>query len=100
MISFLENYFNDLTNFEIIFLIIGFSAQIIFASRFLVQWIHSERKGKSLIPISFWYLSIIGSAGLLIYAISRHDPVIILGQSFGIIIYLRNLYLIKINSKN
>ncbi len=88
------NYFFNLTYYEIIFLVIGFTGQGLFASRFIVQWIYSEKKGKSSIPIIFWYLSIFGGIGLLIYAIFRKDPVIILGQSFGIFIYLRNLILI------
>ena len=96
------NYFNALSNYELFFLIIGFAGQGLFASRFIVQWIYSERKGESSIPIIFWYLSIFGGFGLLTYAIFRQDPVIILGQSFGIIIYLRNLILIykKRNEKN
>tara|TARA_B100000963_G_scaffold353351_1_gene367897 strand:- start:2103 stop:2399 length:297 start_codon:yes stop_codon:yes gene_type:complete len=96
------DYFNQLSNVELIFLIIGFTGQGLFASRFIVQWIYSENKGESLIPLSFWYLSIFGGIGLLIYAIFRKDPVIILGQSFGILIYLRNLILIykKHNEKN
>ena len=95
-------YFNNLTNLEIIFLIIGFTGQGLFASRFIVQWIYSEKKGESYIPVIFWYLSIFGGMGLLIYAISRKDPVIIMGQTFGIFIYLRNLFLIyrKRNEKN
>jgi lipid-A-disaccharide synthase-like uncharacterized protein len=68
--------------------------QLAFMARFLVQWIASERSGKSVIPISFWYLSLIGSTGVLIYAIGRADPVIILGQTFGTIVYVRNLMLI------
>ena len=88
------DYFNNLTNLEILFLSIGFLGQGIFASRFIVQWIYSEKKGESFIPIIFWYLSILGGIGLLTYAIFREDPVIILGQSFGIFIYLRNLFLI------
>ena len=88
------NYFNNLTNIEIFFLIIGFTGQGIFASRFIVQWIYSEKKCESFIPVIFWYLSIFGGLGLLTYAIFRKDPVIILGQSFGIFIYLRNLILI------
>ena len=88
------NYFNSLTQTEIIFLIIGFTGQALFASRFIFQWLYSERLGRSAIPIIFWYLSIFGGIGLLIYAIFRKDPVIILGQSFGIFIYLRNLILI------
>ena len=96
------NYLNSLSNIEIFFLCIGFLGQGVFASRFIVQWIYSEKKGESYIPIIFWYLSIIGGIGLLTYAIFRKDPVIILGQSFGIIIYLRNLFLIykKKNEKN
>ena len=88
------NYFTSLSQTEIIFLTIGFLGQCVFASRFIIQWLYSERIGKSHIPIIFWYLSIIGGISLLIYAIFRKDPVIILGQSFGIFIYMRNLYLI------
>ncbi len=95
-------YINNLNNLELIFLIIGFLGQGLFASRFIIQWIYSEKKGESSIPIVFWYLSIFGGIGLLIYAIFRKDPVIIIGQSFGIVIYLRNLILIykKKNEKN
>ena len=98
MVAYLEN----LTKLEIVFLLIGFVGQGLFASRFIVQWIYSEKKGESTIPIIFWYLSIFGGIGLLTYAIFRKDPVIILGQSFGILIYLRNLILIynKKNEKN
>ena len=88
------DYFISLTNHEIIFLIVGFIGQGLFASRFIVQWIYSESAKKSVIPIQFWYLSIFGGMSLLAYAIFRKDPVIILGQSFGILIYMRNLYLI------
>ena len=90
----MDTFINSLTLYEIFFLIIGFVGQGLFASRFIVQWIYSERKKESSIPISFWYLSIFGGLGLLIYAISRKDPVIITGQLFGIIIYTRNLVLI------
>ena len=93
------SYFQNLSNNEIIFLSIGFIGQGIFASRFIIQWIYSEKKGESYIPIIFWYLSIFGGIGLLTYAIFRKDPVIILGQAFGIFIYLRNLILIY-NNKN
>ena len=88
------NFINSLTNTEIFFLTIGFLGQGLFASRFIIQWIYSEKKGESLIPITFWYLSIFGGFGLLIYAIFRKDPVIITGQTFGIFIYLRNIILI------
>lgn len=88
------HYIHSLNSVEIIFLIIGFLGQFIFASRFIVQWIYSEKKGESSIPIIFWYLSIVGGLSLLIYAIFRKDPVIILGQTFGILVYTRNLILI------
>ena len=96
------NFINNLSQLELTFLIIGFLGQGLFASRFIVQWIHSEKIGESRIPIVFWYLSIFGGIGLLAYAIFRKDPVIILGQTFGIFIYLRNLILIykKKNEKN
>jgi lipid-A-disaccharide synthase-like uncharacterized protein len=93
------NYFQNLNNIEILFLVIGFVGQGLFASRFIFQWLHSEKKGESSIPLIFWYLSIFGGLGLLTYAIFRKDPVIIVGQLFGILIYLRNLFLIY-NSNN
>ncbi len=72
----------------------GLVAQLAFTARFVVQWITSERAGRSIIPLGFWYFSLIGSAGLLAYAVARADPIFILGQSLGSIIYLRNLMLI------
>lgn len=90
----MNNFLDSLTPQEIFFLVIGFTGQLLFASRFVYQWIYSEKKGKSAIPIGFWYLSIFGGIGLLIYAVSRKDPVIIMGQIFGIFIYSRNLILI------
>ena len=75
-------------------LIIGFIGQVAFGARFVIQWIVSEKKGESTIPLVFWYCSIIGSIVLLSYAIYREDPVFILGQSLGSIIYIRNLILI------
>lgn len=86
----LEEFYSKLDAWAVI----GLIAQIAFASRFIVQWIASERRGESVIPISFWYLSLIGTSGLLLYAIVRADPVFILGQSMGSIIYTRNLMLI------
>jgi lipid-A-disaccharide synthase-like uncharacterized protein len=79
---------------EQIWLAVGFVAQALFGARFLVQWITSERRKESVVPIAFWYLSLSGSAMLLTYAIYRQDPVFILGQSTGSIIYIRNLILI------
>ena len=75
-------------------LIIGFIGQVAFGARFVIQWIVSEKKGESTIPLAFWYCSNTGSVILLTYAIYREDPVFILGQSLGSIIYIRNLILI------
>jgi len=75
-------------------LILGFCGQFLFFLRFLVQWLISEKKKESVIPVIFWYFSIGGGVLCLFYAIYRKDPVFILGQSMGILIYLRNLYLI------
>jgi lipid-A-disaccharide synthase-like uncharacterized protein len=73
-------------------LAVGFLGQGFFSCRFVVQWLASEREGKSVIPMSFWYLSLGGGLTLLAYAIHVGDPVFILGQSTGAFIYLRNLY--------
>jgi lipid-A-disaccharide synthase-like uncharacterized protein len=73
-------------------LALGFFAQAMFTARFLVQWIASERAGKSVIPIAFWFFSIGGGLLLLVYALYRRDPVFIAGQAFGVFVYGRNLY--------
>ncbi|MGH7386772.1 MAG: lipid-A-disaccharide synthase N-terminal domain-containing protein [Candidatus Rokuibacteriota bacterium] len=80
---------------EPFWLSIGLLGQAFFSMRFLVQWIASERKKESVIPLSFWFFSIGGGFTLLIYAIYRLDPVFILGQGAGLFVYLRNLYLIR-----
>ncbi|HBE79275.1 MAG TPA: hypothetical protein DDW65_16110 [Firmicutes bacterium] len=77
-----------------IWLIIGFVGQGIFSLRFIVQWLASEKEKKSIIPVLFWHLSIAGSLVLLIYSIHQKDPVFILGQLAGSVIYIRNLVLI------
>ena len=82
-----------------LWLIIGFSGQILFSMRFLIQWLKSEKEQKSVIPISFWYFSLGGSFLLLAYALHRRDPVFIVGQSMGFIIYIRNLVLIDKQKK-
>ena len=75
--------------------ILGFIGQGLFSARFIVQWIQSERAGRSLIPLCFWYLSVGGGSILLVYAIMRRDPVFILGQAGGLVVYVRNLFLIR-----
>lgn len=76
-------------------LIIGFCGQALFSGRFIIQWLASEKQRQSIIPKSFWYFSIAGSLTLLSYALYRRDPIFILGQCFGVIIYLRNIYFIQ-----
>jgi lipid-A-disaccharide synthase-like uncharacterized protein len=71
--------------------LLGFVAQAFFTMRFVVQWLASEKVGKSVIPVAFWWFSIGGGLLLFIYALYRRDPVFILGQGFGVFVYLRNL---------
>ena len=92
ILPFLDTYLSK--NPETIMIVIGFGGQALFGARFLIQWITSENAKKSVIPVAFWYLSITGGFVLLTYAIWRKDPVIIAGQSIGILIYARNLYFI------
>lgn len=79
---------------EWFWLTIGFIGQALFSMRFLVQWLSSERKGRSVVPVEFWYFSLAGGATLLTYAIHRADPVFIIGQLTGLFIYGRNLQLV------
>jgi lipid-A-disaccharide synthase-like uncharacterized protein len=73
---------------------VGFIGLVVFSSRFVIQWIVSERRRESVIPVSFWYLSIVGSLLLLAYAVVKRDPVFILSYLFNGFIYVRNLFLI------
>jgi lipid-A-disaccharide synthase-like uncharacterized protein len=77
-----------------LWLIIGFTGQALFTARFLVQWIASERKRDSVVPAAFWWLSLVGGLTLLSYASYRQDPVIIVGQGMGLVVYARNLMLL------
>ncbi len=74
--------------------VLGFIGQVLFGSRFFIQWIVSEKCGESIIPGVFWYLSMVGSVILFTYATYKHDPVFIMGQCSGIFIYTRNIMLI------
>jgi lipid-A-disaccharide synthase-like uncharacterized protein len=78
-----------------IWTVVGFLGQAMFASRFLAQWLHSERVGRSEIPAIFWFLSLGGGAILMIYAIHISSAVFAIGQGFGLLVYLRNLHLIS-----
>ena len=93
-------YFYDvfITRFDF-WVAFGIVAQMVFAGRFLVQWIESEREGRSVIPVAFWILSIIGGGMTLLYGLVRHDAIIILGQVLSNVIYVRNLMLIARTKK-
>jgi lipid-A-disaccharide synthase-like uncharacterized protein len=80
---------------ERIWIGIGLAGQLLFTARFLAQWIASERKRDSVVPVAFWWLSLAGGMTLLSYAIYRRDMVFILGQSMGVFIYVRNLMLVE-----
>lgn len=84
---------------EAIWVGIGLLGQAMFFMRFLLQWIASEKAKRSVIPDLFWYFSIAGASILLLYAMYRQDPVFILGQSMGMLIYVRNIYFIKKNAE-
>jgi len=73
---------------------LGFAGQALFSARFVVQWIASEARGRSVVPLAFWYLSLAGGATLLAYAVLRADPVFVVGQGAGLAIYVRNLVLV------
>lgn len=72
----------------------GIAAQLLFGARFVVQWVASERAGRSVVPLAFWFFSMAGGVMTLVYGLVRREPVIILGQSLSLVIYLRNLVLI------
>ncbi|HYN62978.1 MAG TPA: lipid-A-disaccharide synthase N-terminal domain-containing protein [Candidatus Limnocylindrales bacterium] len=80
---------------EFWWVMVGLVGQLMFSMRFIVQWISSERARKSVMPVAFWYFSLGGGLILLTYAIYRRDPVFILGQATGLVIYSRNLWLIR-----
>lgn len=80
---------------ELLWVLLGLCAQIVFGLRFVVQWWVSEKAGRSTVPLAFWYFSLAGGFLMLAYAVYRWDPVFMLGQGMGLIIYVRNLVLIR-----
>ena len=82
-------------NDSLLWIMIGVGGQLAFFSRFLVQWLASERAGESYIPMSFWYLSLLGSLILLVYAVHRQEPIFLLGYLPNSVVYIRNIMLIK-----
>ncbi len=79
---------------EVVWLTVGFTAQLMFSMRFIVQWIASERARRSIVPEAFWYFSFLGGLMLFAYAVYRFDPVFMLGQGTGLLIYARNIHFI------
>lgn len=79
----------------VFWLTVGFLGQALFTARFLVQWLASEKKRTSVVPVAFWWLSLLGGAAVLSYAVFRQDPVIITGQGMGLVVYVRNLMLLS-----
>jgi lipid-A-disaccharide synthase-like uncharacterized protein len=95
MLTALQNYLHDVFVMQLDWWVaLGFVAQALFSMRFLVQWIASERAGRSIIPTAFWIFSIGGGVLLFAYSLYRRDPVFILGQGLGLFIYVRNLYFV------
>ncbi len=95
MLAKLANWWVNTSTTEVIWLAVGFLAQLMFSMRFIIQWIASERAKRSIVPEAFWYFSLIGGAMLFAYAIYRFDPVFMLGQGMGLFIYARNLQMIR-----
>lgn len=93
--QWLMTFFRVDTAVELAWVFFGFFAQLMFTGRFLVQWLASEKARKSVMPVAFWYFSLAGGVMLLAYAIHRADPVFIMGQALGVVIYSRNLWLIR-----
>lgn len=95
----LELLIQRLVTKENLWLGLGSLALAMFASRFLIQWLASERAGHSVMPVGFWILSLVGGALLFSYSVYRGDPIFIIGQSMGLFIYFRNLYMIARDRK-
>jgi lipid-A-disaccharide synthase-like uncharacterized protein len=89
--DYMQNVFVIRLNWWIL---LGYVGQSLFAMRFIVQWVASERVGRSVIPAAFWFFSIGGGVLLFVYALYIRDPVFIIGQGLGLFVYLRNLYFV------
>jgi lipid-A-disaccharide synthase-like uncharacterized protein len=89
--DYLQNVFVLRLNWWIL---LGYVGQALFAMRFIVQWVASERVGRSVIPVAFWFFSIGGGVLLFVYALYIRDPVFIIGQGLGLFVYLRNVYFV------
>jgi lipid-A-disaccharide synthase-like uncharacterized protein len=98
-IASLARWWTTTPTTDLVWIMIGFFAQFMFSMRFIVQWVASEKARASIVPETFWYFSVAGGAMLLAYAIYRMDPVFILGQAAGLVIYARNIYFIWLGKR-
>lgn len=97
IVSKLQQYLAGISEIDLVWILIGLCGQCLFMARFIVQWIHSERVGQSVVPISFWYFSLAGGSIVLAYGLHKLDPIIIIGQIPGTFVYARNLMLLNKN---
>ncbi|MBF9030557.1 lipid A biosynthesis protein [Rhodobacterales bacterium HKCCE3408] len=93
-------FFKVDTTAELVWVVVGLCGQLVFTMRFVIQWLASERQRRVVVPELFWWFSIIGGVTLFLYAVHRGDPVFMLGQSLGIFIYARNLWLIHAEKRS
>jgi lipid-A-disaccharide synthase-like uncharacterized protein len=100
LVGLLGHWWTSTPASEKAWLAVGLIAQLMFSMRFIVQWIASERARRSIVPETFWYFSLFGGAMLLAYAVYRMDPVFMLGQAMGLVIYSRNIYFIRTHHKS
>lgn len=94
--AFISQFFRN-EDVPLWLLIYGSLGQIIFTLRFIYQWVYSRKRHESILPLGFWLISLLGSAIIVSYAIVRHDPVLILGQSTGLVVYIRNIWILHKN---
>ena len=92
--AFISQFFRN-EDVPLWLLIYGSLGQIIFTLRFIYQWVYSRKRHESILPLGFWLISLLGSAIIVSYAIVRHDPVLILGQATGLVVYIRNIWILK-----
>lgn len=96
--DFIDQFFKN-DDIPLSLLLFGSAGQIIFTLRFIYQWLYSRQKHESILPLGFWLISLVGSLIIVSYALVRHDPVLILGQSVGLIVYSRSVFLIQRNKR-
>ena len=98
--GWMQQWFDVTRPWEVWWLQVGLAGQTVFLSRWIIQWIASERRRESVMPVLFWWCSLVGAGMLLVYFIGRREPIGVLGQVIGWLIYSRNLYLIKVKHRS